>query len=124
MPSLRDSLSARQATLCHGSVLLLEPVAQALRALHVLVDASHNATLFARGERLALEAVDAGVEALLDEVGVHLEASAMHDFESDFALIERGRSKGCTHVHEFLHLLLLHAVLELTLLVLGKPGRG
>jgi hypothetical protein len=38
----------------------------------VLVYASHNAALFARGERLALEAVDAVVEALLDEVRVHL----------------------------------------------------
>jgi hypothetical protein len=38
----------------------------------MLVDASHNAALFARGEGLALEAVDAVVEALLDEVGVHL----------------------------------------------------
>jgi hypothetical protein len=38
----------------------------------VLVDASHDAALFARGERLALEAVDAVVEALLDEIGVHL----------------------------------------------------
>jgi hypothetical protein len=38
----------------------------------VLVYASHNAALFARGEGLALEAVDAGIEALLDEVRVHL----------------------------------------------------
>jgi len=43
----------------------------------VLVDASHNAALFARGERLALEAVDAVVEALLDEVGVHLDWSVL-----------------------------------------------
>lgn len=60
----------------------------------MLVDASHDAALFARGERLALEAVDAVVEALLDEVGVH--------------------------VHEFLHLLLLHACLQLTLLGCGE----
>jgi hypothetical protein len=38
----------------------------------VLVDASHNAALLARGKGLALKAVDAVVEALLDEVGVHL----------------------------------------------------
>jgi hypothetical protein len=38
----------------------------------VLVYASHNAAFFARGEGLALEAVDAGIEALLDEVRVHL----------------------------------------------------
>jgi hypothetical protein len=62
-------LSARHATLlCHGSVLLLEPVAKSLRSLHVLVDASHDAALFARGEGLALEAGDAVIEALLDEV--------------------------------------------------------
>jgi hypothetical protein len=58
--------------LCHGSVLFLEPVSQSLRPLHVLVHASHDAALFARGERLALETVDAVVEAVLDEVGVHL----------------------------------------------------
>jgi hypothetical protein len=69
----RDDLSARQAALlCHGSVLLLEPVAQSLGGLHVLVDAPHDAALLARGKRLALEAVDARVEALLDEVRVHL----------------------------------------------------
>ena len=38
----------------------------------MLVDAAHDAALFARCEGLALEAVDAVVEALLDEVGVHL----------------------------------------------------
>lgn len=44
----------------------------------MLVDASHDATFFAGGEGLALEAVDAVVEALLDEVGVHLgEGSAL-----------------------------------------------
>jgi hypothetical protein len=38
----------------------------------VLVYASHDAALFARGEGLALEAVDAVIEALLHKVGVHL----------------------------------------------------
>jgi hypothetical protein len=71
------ALPARQASLlCHRSVLLLEPIAQSLRSLHVLVYASHDAALFARGEGLAFEAVDAVVEALLDEVGVHLAWSA------------------------------------------------
>jgi hypothetical protein len=74
----RDDLSARHAALlCHGSVLLLEPVAQSLGGLHVLVDAPHDAALLARGERLALEAVDARVEALLDEVRVHLQAGRL-----------------------------------------------
>jgi len=66
-------LPARHAArLCHGRILLLEAVAQSLRALHVLVYASHDAALFARGERLALEAVDAVLEAVLDEIRVHL----------------------------------------------------
>lgn len=73
-------LSTGQTALCHSSILLLESVAEALRALHMLVDASHNTALFARGEGLALEAVDAGVEALLDKVGVHLGMSASHAF--------------------------------------------
>lgn len=60
------------AALCHCGILLLETVAQPLGALHVLVDAPHDAALFARCEGFALEAVDAVVEALLDEVGVHL----------------------------------------------------
>jgi hypothetical protein len=68
-----DVLPAGHATLLrHGSVLFLEPIAQSLGSLHVLVYASHDAALFARGEGLALEAVDAVVEALLDKVGVHL----------------------------------------------------
>jgi hypothetical protein len=67
------ALPARHAALlCHGRVLLLKAVAQSLRALHVLVYASHDTALFARGERLALEAVDAVVEAVLDEIRVHL----------------------------------------------------
>jgi hypothetical protein len=70
---LAISLPAGHATLLrHGGVLFLEAVAQSLGSLHVLVDASHDAALLARGERLALEAVDARVEALLDQVGVHL----------------------------------------------------
>jgi hypothetical protein len=64
--------SDRTAGLRHGGVLLLEPVAQSLRALHLLVDTSHDAAFFAGTEGLALEAVDAVVEAALDEVGVHL----------------------------------------------------
>ena len=58
--------------MCHGSVLLLEPVTQPLGRLHVLVHASHDAALLSRGKGLALEAVDAVVETPLDEIGVHL----------------------------------------------------
>jgi len=81
MPSSADRASCspgHTTPLCHGSVLLLEAVAQSLGALHVLVDASHHAALLARGEGLAFEAVDAVVEALLDEVGVHLRARSAH----------------------------------------------
>jgi hypothetical protein len=56
----------------HGGILFLEPVSQPLRALHLLVDASHDAALFAGAEGLALEAVDTVVETPLNEVGVHL----------------------------------------------------
>ena len=84
----------------------------------MLVDAPHDAALLARGKRLALEAVDARVEALLDEVRVHLWAGGL---ARDGCRVERGEA---SYVHELLHLLLLHAVLELTRLVLGKPGRA
>merc|ERR1712113_408087 len=84
-------LSAGQAALlCHGSVLLLETLAKSLRALEELVDAAHNAALLLGEERLGGEVGDAVGEAALDEVGVH--------------------------VHEVLHLLALHAALQLALL--------
>ena len=38
----------------------------------MLIDAFHDAALLPGCERLALEAIDAVVEALLDEIGVHL----------------------------------------------------
>ena len=60
------------ALLCHSCVLFLESVAQSLRALHVLVYASHNTALLARSERLAFEAVDTVIKALLDKIRVHL----------------------------------------------------
>ena len=78
----------------------------------MLVYASHDAALFARGEGLALEAVDAAVEALLDEVGVHLRWLAGSN-KSAHAI---------AHVHKLLHLLLLHARLQLALLRCGKSG--
>jgi hypothetical protein len=78
----------------------------------VLVYASHDAALFARGKGFALEAVDAAVEALLDEVGVHLRWLAA-DSKSACAI---------AHVHKLFHLLLLHACLQLALLRCGKPG--
>lgn len=56
----------------HGRVLFLEALVQTLRALKVLVDAAHHATLLAVDEGLGCEVVDAVVEAALDELGVHL----------------------------------------------------
>ena len=38
----------------------------------MFVDASHDAALLSRSKRLALEAIDAVVKALLDQVGIHL----------------------------------------------------
>lgn len=73
-------------SLSHGSVLLLEPITQALGSLHVLVYASHDAAFFPRGERLALKAVDAVVEALLDKVGIHL-ASGLGSCETAKGII-------------------------------------
>lgn len=115
LPQPADTLPAGQASLlCHGSVLFLKPVTQSLRPLHVLVYASHNAAFFARGKGLALEAVDAGIKAVLDEVGVHLVRSQ-----------QRHMNRSCfnaTHVHKLLHLLLLHARLKLALLCCGKTS--
>jgi hypothetical protein len=111
-------LPAGQATLRHGRILFLEAVAQSLGSLHVLVYATHDAALFARGERLALEAVDAGVEALLDKVGVHL-VQLMSESPATVACM---RAPSAAYVHEFLHLLLLHAVLQFALLILCESG--
>jgi hypothetical protein len=116
---LAISLPAGHATLLrHGGILFLEAVAQSLGSLHVLVDASHDAALFARGERLALEAVDARVEALLDQVGVHL-GEVM---SGNPVLVACMRARSPAYVHEFLHLLLLHAVLQFALLVCCESG--
>jgi hypothetical protein len=52
--------------------LLLEALAEATLRLEMLVDAAHDAALLARGQGLGLEAIDAAVEAVLDEVGVNL----------------------------------------------------
>jgi hypothetical protein len=83
----------------------------------VLIDTSHNAALLARAQRLALEAVDAVVKTPLDEVRIHLmshPSACIHkriDKKQHSATVEGG-----SHVHKLLHLLLLHAVLELALL--------
>lgn len=65
--------AAQLTALHHSSVLLLEPLVQALRALEVLVDAAHDALLFTVDQGLGGEIVDAVVETALDHLGVHLE---------------------------------------------------
>lgn len=45
----------------------------------MLVHASHDTALFTRSKRLALEAIDAVIEALLNEIRVHLEADQRSD---------------------------------------------
>lgn len=61
------------ASLRHGGILLLESLLEAGGGLEVLVNAAHDAGLFAVDERLGGEVIDAVVEAALDHLGVHLE---------------------------------------------------
>lgn len=56
----------------HGSVLLLEALVDALGALHELVEAAVNASLFFGDERLGGEVVDAVIEAASDDGRVDL----------------------------------------------------
>lgn len=110
--------AGKAALLCHGSVLLLEALAESLRALEEFVDAAHDATLLLGEKGLGGEVGDAVGEAALDEVGVHLQFM--------LALIEN--TQGCsrfhhskTYVHEVLHLLALHTALQLALLSGVQP---
>ena len=66
--------AGKAALLCHGSVLLLEALAESLRALEELVDAAHDAALLLGEKGLGGEVGDAVVEAALDEVRVHLQS--------------------------------------------------
>lgn len=69
-----DPLSSQThaSLLCHLSILLLEALTQALRALEELVDAAHHATFFLTGQALGCEVGNAIIEASLDKVRVHL----------------------------------------------------
>lgn len=87
----------------------------------MLVHASHDAALFPRGEGLALEAVDAVVETPLDEVGVHLEPDASAPPSSEETL-NGVPMVWNSHIHKLLHLLLLHAVLQLALFCGGETA--
>lgn len=48
----------------------------------MLVDAAHDALLFAVDQGLGGEIVDAVIEAALDHLGVHLESNIRLEFES------------------------------------------
>jgi hypothetical protein len=64
--------SRHLARLHHGSILLLESLAQSLAALEILVDASHHTAFLSRDDRFGGEVVDAVIEAALDEAGIGL----------------------------------------------------
>lgn len=56
----------------HLRLLLLEPLTDALAAGHELGDAARYAAGLTGDEGFGGEVVDAGVEAVVDEVGEHL----------------------------------------------------
>ena len=56
----------------HDGLLLLEPLADPLAAGHELLDAAVHAARLARHERFGGEVIDAGIEAVGDEVREHL----------------------------------------------------
>jgi len=100
----------------HLRILLLEPLPQPFRALQELVHTPHHAALLLAKQTLRGEVGYTVVEASLDEVRVHLK-------ENERSPIRRHvkGSGGVAHVHEVLHLLPLHAALQLALLRLVKP---
>lgn len=66
----------------HLGVVLLEALAEALLGEHLLLDAAGDAAVLARRERLGGEVVDAGVEAVVNDV-----AEDVHEL-LDLALLE------------------------------------
>ena len=108
------------ALLRHLRIHLLEPLAQPLRALERLVHAAHDTALLLTQQCLGCEVGHAVGEASLDEVGVHLQQNTR--------LIGKGRSARLMRLesygHEVLHLLPLHAALQLALLCLVEPARS
>lgn len=113
----RDQLLARPCLLWwvrhHLRLLLLEAVSYPLRPSHELLYTSGYATLLARDQRLGGEVINTVVEAAVDQARKH--APALQLVLPVLAL------KG-TGVHEGLHLLHLHAALELALLRCCKSG--
>ena len=101
----------------HGSVLLLEPIAEPLLGLEPLVNAAHDATLLSRAERLAGEVGYAVFKAFLDHAGIHLANRWLirRGAPGEIGRHERERRLGPKYIHEAAHLLLLHARRQLAL---------
>lgn len=105
--------------------MLLEPLAQALAAGHVLLDTARHAAVLALRDGLGGEVVDAGAEAGVDEVTEELCGGTRSD-SSSLSLIKKknslrarctfGSRGGYTYADELLDLALLHALLEVALL--------
>lgn len=123
-PETRSS-SWQLTRLHHARVLLLEALTQSLRSLHVLVHASHDASLFSWMQGLGCEVVNAIIEASLDKIGIHLSDHSISDLrpersglKASIGQIGHDSSRTITDIHELFHLLLLHACLQLALLLL------
>jgi hypothetical protein len=114
--SLSADAHACAILLCHLCILLLESLAEALRAFEEFVHAAHNAALFLALQALRAEIVYAVVEASLDQVGVHLSGEALV-----WSVVTRYYGGVVAYVHEVLHLLPLHSALQLALLGGVKP---
>lgn len=110
--------------------MLLEPLAQALAAGHVLLDTARHAAVLALRDGLGGEVVDAGAEAGVDEVTEELCGGTRSDSNS---LSQKKKEEkknslrarctfgsrgggGYTYADELLDLALLHALLEVALL--------
>jgi hypothetical protein len=65
-------LSPRRRLVHHLRLLFLEPLPDALTAGHELADASRDAAGLAGDQRFGGEVIDAGLEAMVDEVREHL----------------------------------------------------
>jgi hypothetical protein len=62
------NLSTRRRVVHHLSLLLLEPLANSLSTLHILLDTSGDAARFALDKGFGSKIVDAGVEAVGYEI--------------------------------------------------------
>lgn len=98
----------------HGLVEFLEAELHALLGLHALVPAASDAAVFSRGDALGCKVVDAVVEALVNHARVHLGIRVRRS--------RRQANEEVTYAHKILHLSLLHAALQLHLLLLVEAA--